>query len=86
MGKDAVFAWLTLDNDALRLYEQGYNGLALAVPVPDRIIYLSGRRRDAIRGIGKGDTTLNRGSVSAIWNVWWRPLSGFFFTLMRPHC
>jgi deoxyadenosine/deoxycytidine kinase len=40
LGKDAIFARLTLDNDELRLYNQVYNSLALEVPVPDLVIYL----------------------------------------------
>ncbi len=40
MEKDRLFARLTLDDDELRLYEQVYQHLAVAAPIPDLVIYL----------------------------------------------
>jgi deoxyadenosine/deoxycytidine kinase len=40
LGKDPLFAQLTLDDDELRLYEQVYRHLDLTPPAPDLVIYL----------------------------------------------
>ncbi len=40
LEKDALFARVTLDDDELHLYQQVYNQMAPAAPVPDLVIYL----------------------------------------------
>jgi deoxyguanosine kinase len=40
LDKDRLFARLTLDNQEYGLYEQVYDKLAIAAPVPDLVIYL----------------------------------------------
>lgn len=38
--KDKIFAYLNLDNEELKLYEQYYDLLAQQIPPPDLVIYL----------------------------------------------
>ena len=40
LEKDRIFGRLTLPDEAYRLYEQVYQGLALDAPTPDLVIYL----------------------------------------------
>ena len=40
LEKDALFARVTLDDDELHLYQQIYNQISPAAPVPDLVIYL----------------------------------------------
>lgn len=57
LEKDAMFARVNLDEDELGLYEQVYDHLALALPVPELVIYLQApvdvlMQRIHRRGIG----------------------------------
>jgi len=57
LDKDPLFARLTLDDEALKLYEQVYQHLTLDAPRPDLVIYLQAPvdvlvRRVQRRGIG----------------------------------
>ena len=38
--KDKIFAYLNLDNEELKLYEQYFEVLAAGLPAPDLVIYL----------------------------------------------
>ena len=38
--KDKIFAYINLDNEELKLYEQYFDMLAPSVPAPDLVIYL----------------------------------------------
>jgi len=40
LGKDRLFAELTLTDDELKLYDQVYSGVAVDAPAPDLVIYL----------------------------------------------
>ena len=55
IDKDKLFAKVTLSNAEFDLYQQVYNRLILAVPVPDLVIYLQARPEILLRRI------LNRG-------------------------
>jgi deoxyadenosine/deoxycytidine kinase len=57
LDKDPLFAWLNLDDEELKLYEQVYQHLTLDAPRPDLVIYLQAPvdvlvRRVQRRGIG----------------------------------
>jgi len=41
--KDKVFAYINLDNEELKLYEQYYELLSADLPVPDLVIYLQAK-------------------------------------------
>lgn len=53
LAKDPLFAYLTLEEDELYLYQQIYRHLAVEVPTPDLVIYLQAPATTLIKRINK---------------------------------
>ena len=51
--KDKIFAYLTLNDDELKVYDQYYEMFAEQVPIPDLVIYLQAKPEALRKRIGK---------------------------------
>lgn len=60
LEKDRLFASVTLDPDELRLYDQVYERIATAAPVPDLVVYLQAPVEVLITRVRRRDRPLER--------------------------
>jgi deoxyadenosine/deoxycytidine kinase len=60
-AKDRIFAYLTLDEDELTLYEQVYRLLDTRIPKPDLVVYLQASTEVLIERIAKRNKVYERG-------------------------
>jgi deoxyguanosine kinase len=65
--KDRIFAYLTLNDAELALYDRIYQLLDPRVTRPDLVVYLQARRRSSWSGSG---AAAGPGSDPSPWNTW----------------